>query len=142
MGFPHPLQLPQLRLRDKFFSQVQFFVFGCHEIFQRCHELFVSCVAQSLRKLHGVAEGFSLYHSSQQMEKLFAVQRSFSGYRFLLNMFERDPWQKDCVSTWPRSPLVGDFLRTSHYLRSGGAFLRAENYSSESASSEFVRIMM
>ena len=65
------------------FSQVRFSVRGGHEIFQRCHELLVSCVAQSLRKLHGVAGGFTLYHSFQQMEQLFAVQRSFSGYRFL-----------------------------------------------------------
>ena len=48
---------------------------------------FPSGVTSSLRKLHGVAEAFSLYHSSQQMKKLFALQRSFSGYRVLLNMF-------------------------------------------------------
>ena len=86
----------------KFFSQIRFSVCGGHEIFQRCHELFVSCVAQSLRKLHGVAEGFSLYHSFQQMEELFAVQRSFSGYRLLLNVFS--PLFLDlllgCSSTW------------------------------------------
>ena len=70
----------------KFFSQVRFSKCGGHEIFQRCHEFLISCVAQSLCKLHGVAGSFTLYHSFQQMEKLFAVQRSFSGYRFLLNM--------------------------------------------------------
>ena len=86
MGFPHPLQLPHPRLRDQVLQPSRFSVCGGYEGFQWCHELFVSCVAQSLRKLHGVTKGFTLYHSSQQMEKLFAVQRSFSGYRFLLDM--------------------------------------------------------
>ena len=51
----------------RFFSQVRFSVCGGHEISLWCHELFFCCVAQSLRKLHGVAKAFSLYHSPQQM---------------------------------------------------------------------------
>lgn len=71
----------------KFFSQVWFSVRDGNEVLPRRHELLVSCVAQPLCKMHVVAEGLTLYHIFQQMEKLFAVQRSFPGYRLLLNVF-------------------------------------------------------
>ena len=86
MGFPHPLQLPQPRLRDQVLQpnpdlcvrRSRNFPVVSRALHQLCRAI--------LRKLHGVAKAFSLYHSSQQMKKLFAVQRSLSGYRFLLDM--------------------------------------------------------
>ena len=53
-GFIIHFSFRRLVCAIKFFSQVQFSVCGGHEIFQRCHELFISCVAQYLCKLHGV----------------------------------------------------------------------------------------
>ena len=85
-GFLIHFSFRRLVCAIKFFNQIWFSVRSGNEGFQRCHELLISCVAQSLCKLHGVAGSFTLYHSFQQMEKLFAVQRSFSGYRFLLNV--------------------------------------------------------
>ena len=83
-GFLIHFSFRRLVCAIKFFSQIWFSVRGGYEGFQRCHELLISCVAQSLRKLHGVAKAFSLYHSSQQMKKLFAVQRSYSGNRLFV----------------------------------------------------------
>ena len=45
------------------------------------------CRAISVQTLHGVAGGSTLHHSFQQMEKLFALRRSFFDNRFLLNVF-------------------------------------------------------
>ena len=87
MGFPYPLRLPPLRLRDQVLQPDLVPRCAAAAGFPRCHELLISCVVQSLCKLQCVAGGFTLYHVLQQMEKLVAVRWSFSGNCLLLNVF-------------------------------------------------------
>ena len=87
MGFPHPLQLPQPRLRDQVLqpnlvlsaaaTKVSSGVTSSSSAVSR--NLCATCLAW-LR----ASPCITVF---EQMEKLFTVQRSFSGYRLLLNVF-------------------------------------------------------
>ena len=153
MGFPHPFQLPAssfARSSSSAKSGSQFV--AAMKNFQRCHKLLISCVPQALCKLHGVAEGFTLHHSFQQMVKLFAVQRPFSSNRLLLNVFcHRERIGPHASTAHGSEGLESNLAAVSTCRRSRPSqalpslrwsVLSAENCSSERASSESVRIMM